>query len=149
MEVKKLDEIIEEHRSEDGALISILHDIQRQEEYLTEESISYLSDKLNRPKSDISRVATYFERAFRLEPEKKHTIRVCRGTTCHIKHSDQVLAEIGEELSKDGKNREFFLGEARCLGCCTSSGPVVEIDGEIYDSDSAKSTIVKLKGENK
>jgi NADH-quinone oxidoreductase subunit E len=147
MDVKGVDEIIEEHKSEDGALISILHDIQGQEGYLPEEALSYLSDKLHRPLSDISRVVNYFDKAFRLEPEERHLIRVCKGTTCHIKQSDQVLAEIKEELDKDEKSKHFSLGQARCLGCCTSAVPVVEINGEIYDKDSAKSTIIKLKGE--
>ena len=149
MEKKKVDEIIEKHKTEKGSLISILHDIQEQEGYLPGEALSYLSDKLRTPLSEVFRVASYFEKAFSLEPKGKHTVRVCQGTACYLKHSDQTLEEIKEEIAKDVdeyKDTDFNLEKARCLGCCTVA-PAVEIDGEILDKDSAKTTIIKLKGE--
>lgn len=149
MDAKKVDAIIERHKSERGSLISMLHAIQDEEGYLAADVMSYLSDKLATPLGEISRVATYFDKAFKLEPKEEHTVRVCRGTTCHVKKSDVVYKDIADELSKDGKVFRFSLGQARCLGCCTSSGPVVEIDGEVYEQEAAKSTIIKLKGEMK
>jgi len=149
MDTKKVDAIVEKYKTEKGALISILHAVQDQEGYLPADVLSYLSEKLNTPLSDVSRVVTYFNKAFRTEPREAHTVRVCRGTTCHVKKSDEVYKDISGELSKDGKGFKFSLRQARCLGCCTASGPVVEIDGEIYDKDAALSTIIKLKGEIK
>ena len=149
MDAQKVDAIIERHKSERGALISMLHAIQDEEGALSVDTMSYLSDKLNTPLGEISRVATYFDKAFKLAPKEEHTVRVCRGTTCHVKKSDALYKEIDDELSKDGRGFKFSLGQARCLGCCTSSGPVVEIDGEVYEQDAAKSAIIKLKGEIK
>ena len=149
MDTKKVDAIIEKHKTERGALISILHAIQDEEGFLPADALSYLSDKLNTPLSDISRVATYFDKAFRLEPREQHTIRVCRGTTCHVKKSDELYKDIDAELSRDSKGMKFSLKQARCLGCCTSSGPVVEIDGDVYEKEAVQSTIIKLKGEIK
>lgn len=146
MDTKKVDEIIEKHKAEKGALISILHDIQREERYLPEEALSHLSDKLHMPLSAIFRVASYFEKAFSLEPKGNHIVKVCQGTACYLKHADKTLIEIKEELAKNGENKNFHLEKVRCLGCCTTA-PAVEIDGEILDKDSAKSTIIKLKGE--
>ena len=148
MDTKKVDEIIEKHKTEKGSLVSILHDIQREEGYLPDDALSYLSDKMHTPLSEVFRVASYFEKAFSLEPKGKHIIRVCQGTSCYLKRSDQISTEIAEELEKNGgdKDKNFHLGKVRCLGCCTAA-PVVEIDGEILDKDSAKSTVIKLKGE--
>jgi NADH:ubiquinone oxidoreductase subunit E len=147
MDTKKLDELIEKHKAEKGPLISILHDIQRTEGYLAEDVLEQVGKKLKTPLSEISRVVTYFKKAFRLEPKgEKHTIRVCCGTTCHVKRSDEVLMEIQEELVKDSKNKDFAVEEVRCLGCCTVA-PVVEIDGELVGKDSVNSTVIKLKGE--
>ena len=143
-----MDEIIDNHQIEKGALISILHDIQEREGYLPDESLSYLSHKLHIPISEIFRVATYFEKTFSLEPKGKHTIKICQGTTCYLKHSDQVLTEIKEELDKNGEEKDFSLEKVRCLGCCNAA-PVVEIDGEMLDKDSAKTTIIKFKGEKR
>ncbi len=146
MDTKKVDLIIEKHRVEKGALISILHDIQEEEGYLPDETLSYLSEKLHTPLSELFRVATYFDRAFSLTPRGKHTVKVCQGTSCYLKHSDQILTDIKEELEKNGDGKNFHVTTASCLGCCTVA-PAVEIDGELQDKDSAKSTIIKLKGE--
>ena len=144
MDMKKLDEIIEKHKTEKGALISILHDIQGEEGYLPEEVFSHLSDRLHTPLSEIFRVVTYFDKAFKLEPTRDHTIKVCQGTNCYLKHSDQVLTEIKEELDKIEADKNCDLKTVRCLGCCDIA-QAVEIDGEIHDKDSAKSTISNLK----
>jgi len=146
MDTKKVDLIIEKHKAEKGALISILHAIQEEEGYLPDEALSYLSEKLHTPLSELFRVATYFDRAFSLTPRGKHTVKVCQGTSCYLKHSDQVLTDIKEELEKNGDGNNFHVTTASCLGCCTVA-PAVEIDGELRDKDSAKSTINTLKGE--
>lgn len=149
METKQVDAIIEKHQTEKGPLISILHDIQDQEGYLPEQSLRYLSERLRTPLSEVFRVAAYFEKAFSFRPKGKHTVRVCQGTTCYLKHSDQTWEEIEEAIAKDVdayKDSDFHLEKVRCLGCCTVA-PAVEIDGEIHDKDSAKTTIIKLKGE--
>ena len=149
MDTKKVDAIIEKHKTEKGALISILHDIQDASGHLSAEAMGYLSDRLGTPIAEISRVATYFGKAFKLQPGELHSVRVCRGTTCHVKRSDELYKDIADELSKDGKGHKFSLGQARCLGCCTASGPVVEIDGQVYEQDAAKDAIIKMKGEIK
>ena len=51
-----------------------------------------------------------------------------------------------EELEKNEDGKNFHVTTASCLGCCTVA-PAVEIDGKLHDKDSAKSTIIKLKGE--
>ena len=114
MNIKKVDEIIKKHQSEKGALISILHDIQKEEGYLPEEALSHLSDTLHIHLSEIFRVVTYFDMAFNLEPSCEHTIKVCQGTTCYLKNSEQILTEIKEELDKNGEEKAFSLEKVRC-----------------------------------
>jgi len=146
MDNNTIDKIITNHKSEKGALISILHDIQREEGYVLEDTMGYLSNTLQIPLSEVFRVVSYFNKVFSLKPRGKHNIKVCQGTACHLKHSDQVLAEIKEELGEDGEAPGFHIEQVRCLGCCTVA-PAVEVNGEIVDKDSAKKTITKLKGE--
>jgi len=146
MDLSKLDEIIAEHHREKGALISILHEIQSKEGYVPEEVMGHLSDRLQLPLSEVFRVATYFGKAFSLAPQGKHTIKVCQGTACYLKHADQILTELQEELNSNGEAADFHLEQVRCLGCCNAA-PAVEVNGELLDRESAKKTIIKLKGE--
>src|SRR5210317_65891 len=146
MELKKADEIITKHQSEKGALISILHEVQREEGYVPEEVMIHLSDRLQLPLGEVFRVATYFEKSFSLAPQGKNTIKVCQGTACYLKHADQILSEIKEDLGENAEAADFHLEEVRCLGCCNAA-PAVEVNGELLDRESAKKTILKLKGE--
>jgi NADH-quinone oxidoreductase subunit E len=145
MENKSIDKIITKHKSEKGALISILHDIQREEGYVPDDVMGYLSKTLQLPISEIFRVVSYFDKAFSLKSREKHNIKVCQGTACHLKHADQVLTEIREEIGEKDEP-DFHIEQIRCLGCCTVA-PAIEINGEIVDIDSVKKSIIKLKGE--
>lgn len=146
MDTKKLDEFIAAHKDEQGALISILHDVQREAGWIPDDAMVHLSKTLQVPLSEVFRVVSYFHTAFSLKPREKHSIKVCQGTACYLKHADQVLTEIKEELGEDGEAPDFHIEQVRCLGCCTVA-PAVEVNGEIVDQDTAKSTITKLKGE--
>ena len=146
MDTKKLDEFIAAHKDEQGALISILHDIQREAGCVPDDAMVYLSKTLQVSLSEVFRVVSYFHKAFSVKPREKHSIKVCQGTACYLKHADQVLTEIKEELGEDGEAPDFHIEQVRCLGCCTVA-PAVEVNGEIVDKDSAKKTITKLKGE--
>ena len=146
MDLSKLDEVIAQHQSEKGALISILHDIQREEGCVPDDAMCHLSQTLHLSLSEVFRVVSYFNKAFSLKPREKHSIKVCQGTACYLKHADQVLEEIKETLGENGEAADFRMEQVRCLGCCTVA-PAVEVNGAILDKDSAKSTITKLKGE--
>ena len=146
MDNNTIDTIIAKHQSENGALISILHDIQGKQGHISEDIMYYLSNKLKLPLSEVFRVITYYDRVFNIRPQQKHTVRVCQGTACHLKHADQLLTEITEEFGEDGKIPDFHIEQVRCLGCCNTA-PAVEVNGEILDKDSAKETITKLRGE--
>ena len=145
MENNSIDKIITKHKSERGALISILHDIQSEAGYVPDNVMGYLSKTLQIPISEIFRVVSYFNRAFSLKPREKHNIKVCQGTACHLKNADQVLTEIREEIGEKHEP-DFHIEQIRCLGCCTVA-PAIEINGEIVDIASAKKSIIKLKGD--
>ena len=146
MDNNTINKIITKHQSEKGALISILHEIQREEGYVSEDAVGYLSKTLKIPISEVFRVISYFNRVFRLKPREKHTIKVCQGTACYLKRADEVLTEIKEEIGENKEAANFHIEQPRCLGCCAVA-PAVEVNGEILDKDSAKKTITKLKGE--
>ena len=146
MDNNTIDKVITKHQSEKGALISILHDIQGEKGHIPEDIMYHLSNKLKLPLSVVFRVVTYFDKVFNIMPQQKHTVKVCQGTACYLKHADQILTEIKEELGENGEAADFHLEQVRCLGCCNTA-PAVEINGELLDRESAKQTIIKLKGE--
>jgi NADH-quinone oxidoreductase subunit E len=148
MDRTKLDEVIERHQKEKGALISILHDIQREEGYISDVAISHVSGRLKLPLSEVFRTVSYFGHAFTLKPplQGKHAVKVCQGTACHVRRGAEVMSELKETIEKEGADTACYLEAVPCLGCCTAA-PAVEIDGKLLDKEAAKTTIIKLKSE--
>ena len=131
---RRLDKILEKYKGEKSALVSILHAVQGQEDYLSEEIIDYLSEKLSIPASQIFGVASYY-RAFSTQPQGRHTIQVCDGTSCHLKGGSNLLVRLERELKVAEKGTtedlKFTLEKVRCQGYC-HMGPAVKIDDTVH-----------------
>lgn len=147
---QRLDEIIERHRGEKGAIVSILREIQERENYIGEEVSQYLSGKLCIPASQIFGMVSYYD-VFSLDPKGKHIIKVCDGTSCHLKGATNLFTRLGRELKieREGTTEDlrFSLEKVRCQGCC-HLGPVVKID-ETAHGPMTQETVLKLIEEQK
>ena len=140
----ELDKIIEEEFSNDKEnLIMILQAIQRRYNYIPRPTLTYLSEKIGIPLSQIYGVGTFYS-TFSLEPRGKNIISICLGTACHVRGGQKIRDTIEESLSiRDGETTQdmrFTLESVRCIGCC-SLGPVVKINEDIHGrvtSDNAK-----------
>ncbi|MCD6565553.1 MAG: NAD(P)H-dependent oxidoreductase subunit E [Bacteroidales bacterium] len=124
-------------------LIAVLQDIQRHYNYLPEDAIKLVADKLEMPLRDIYGVASFYK-AFSFNKKGKHIITACLGTACHVRGGPKIVDAITKELNiKPGettKDMQFSLETAACLGCC-AIGPIVVVDG-VYFSN-VKPTMVK------
>lgn len=132
---KAIDFIIESCGRSEESLIPIMHEIQKEYNYLPEDALYLLSKKLELPVSKLFTVATFYK-AFSLTPTGKNKISVCMGTACHVKNGENILIRIGNELnlnSEEGttEDMEFTVNKVRCLGCC-SLAPVVRINDDTY-----------------
>ena len=118
-----------------GALIPLLQDVQTIEGYLSKDAISYVAEKTGIKLAHIYGVATFYS-MFRLKPQGKHIIRVCKGTACHVSDANSIMTEINNQLGLSGdedttKDRKFTVVPVACLGCC-SLAPVIMIDDNTY-----------------
>lgn len=132
--MKKLEEIINKHKVEEGALIPILHEAQELFGYLPEEVQQKIADGLGISLAEVYGVATFYSR-FTLTPKGKYNIQLCLGTACYVKGADKILVKLEEllgikvgETTADGK---FSLEGARCVGAC-GLAPVMVINEEVY-----------------
>lgn len=130
----KVDQIINEHKNTNGALIPVLHEIQKLFGYLPERALQRISVELNISMSEIYGVATFYSQ-FALQPKGKHIIKVCLGTACYVKGSQDILDKLSSILEVTvGNTTEdglFSLEAARCLGGC-GLAPVMMIDEKVY-----------------
>ena len=131
----QLDAVISKYRDRKGAMIPLLQDVQNLEGYLSLNTMQYISEQLNIPAAEIYGVATFYS-MFRLKPQGRHIIRICKGTACHVSGANTILNALRENLAlPDGEettqDMNFTLLEVACLGCC-SLAPVIMIDDQTF-----------------
>ena len=131
-------QIVDKHRGQRGAMISILEDIQASYNYLPREALQLVGEQTGYSLVDIYGVATFYTK-FSLEPRGRHLASVCLGTACHVRGAPRVLEKfekhLGIKAGQTSEDREFTLTTVNCLGAC-ALGPVAVVDGE-YHSDVA------------
>jgi NADH-quinone oxidoreductase subunit E len=128
----KIEALIESYADKKEQLISLLQDIQAEYNYIPQDVLIKVSQKLDIPLSQVFSVATFFQ-AFSLKPRGRHTVTICLGTACHVKGGqrlvDKMKRDFGLNPGETTEDERFTLETANCLGCC-ALGPVVVIDGK-------------------
>ena len=134
MAFEQVDEILDRYGQRHDALIGILQDVQRLENYLPQETLLYVGRKLEVPLSRIYYIATFYK-SFSLEPRGKHIVKVCLGTACHLNGAVQNLEQIQRTLDiVEGETTEdmvFSLETVNCVGTCALA-PVTMIGEDYY-----------------
>jgi NADH:ubiquinone oxidoreductase subunit E len=131
---QKIDEIIDKYRDKPGSLIPVLQQAQDVCGYLPHIVQRYIAKGLKMSPSVVFGVATFYS-FFTLVPRGKHVIRVCLGTACYVKRSEEILEKIKDELDIEvgeiTRDKKYSLEAVRCLGAC-GLAPVVVVGQDTY-----------------
>ncbi len=134
MDAERLDGILSKYEGESTDLIPVLQDIQDNYNYLPKDELKVVAARLNVPLTQIYSVATFYA-MFSLVPKGDHQLKVCLGTTCHLRGSqrlvDSIASRLGCEVGYTTKDGAFSLETVGCLGSCAQA-PVMMIDEKYY-----------------
>jgi NADH-quinone oxidoreductase subunit E len=134
MGFERVDAILESYGYRHDALIGILQDVQRLENYLPLETLQYIGEQLEVPLSRVYYIATFYK-SFSLKPRGKHIVKVCLGTACHLNGAVQNLEQIERTLQvgegETTEDRVFSLETVNCVGTCALA-PVAMVDEDYY-----------------
>jgi NADH-quinone oxidoreductase subunit E len=148
---EKLKEVFSRHAGERQELIPILQETQQQFRYLPAAAMREIAKYLNISVNAVYGVSTFYAQ-FKLTPLGKKIIRICRGTACHVRGADKVLAEMEKQLGiKAGettKDMEYTLETVACIGACALA-PTMTIDNETYGKMTPKKVAEVLGDRNK
>jgi len=115
-------------------IIPLLQRLQDAYGYLPPDVVLAVCEESGLPASRVFGVATFYGQ-FHMEPHGRHTVRVCRGTACHVRGGKKVLDAVKRSLAIDdgetSEDMEFSLETVACLGACALS-PVMVVDGTYY-----------------
>jgi len=133
-ELEKIDQVVAKYKGRHGSLIPVLKESQDVVGYLPKLVQRRIAAGLSLSPSQVYGVVSFYA-FFTIVPRGRHVIRVCLGTACYVKGSQQIIEHIERELGvKVGgitKDRKFSLEAVRCLGAC-GLAPVMTVGPDTH-----------------
>lgn len=119
------------HRS---ALIPILHILQEQDGYLTEDGMAHVGEMLGLTAAEVRGTATFYD-MFHVEPVGRYVVAVCTNIACMLQGAYELLEAAQDQLgiapggtTADGM---FTLEDAECLALC-GNAPCVTVNWRFF-----------------
>jgi NADH-quinone oxidoreductase subunit E len=135
------------HRS---ALIPILHVLQEQDGYLTEDGMEHVGELLGLSGAEVRGTATFYD-MFHVEPVGKYLVAVCTNIACMLQGAYELLSSAEETLgvapggtTTDGM---FTLEDAECLALC-GNAPCLTVNWRYFgdvDPDRFRTIVEDLR----
>jgi len=118
----------------EAEVIGAFQEVQARYGYLPRPALDELARLSSVPVAKLYGVATFYAQ-FYLEPHGKHTVRLCRGTACHVRGAPKIFSAVSRHLGiGDGETTEdmaFSIETVACLGTCFLA-PVMLIDNQYF-----------------
>jgi NADH-quinone oxidoreductase E subunit len=126
-----------------SALIPLLHVLQEQDGYLTEDGMAHVGELVGLLPAEVRGTATFYD-MFHFEPVGKYVLAICTNIACMLQGAYRLLEHAEERLgvapggtTKDGM---FTLEDAECLALCGNAPCLTanwrffgDVDGERFD----------------
>jgi len=134
-------EIIGRYPKPRSALLPLLHLVQAEQGYVTEEGIAFCAERLGLEEAEVAAVASFYT-MFKREPVGEFHIGVCTNSLCAVMGGDVIFANLkdhlgigNDETTPDGK---VSLEHLECNAACDYA-PVVMVNWEFFDNMTPRS----------
>lgn len=131
---QRVAEIIEQYKGKQGALIPVLHAVQKELGHLPQEVLQKIAKELGVPASQVYGTTTFYT-LFSTKEKADNIIRVCESGPCHVSGYQEILdaieTELGIEAGQATADKKFYLEKCACLGVCAEA-PAIMINEKTY-----------------
>jgi len=128
--MERLEQIIAAHAGREGPLLPILHDVQAEYGFVSEDAIRAIAAGLNLSRADVHGVVSFYH-DFHDAPEPRAVIKLCRAEACQ----SRGVEALASTLPSDGRVK---VETVYCLGLC-SVGPNAMVGHTVHARlDAAK-----------
>ena len=149
--LQKIDAAIPKYPEKRSALMTLLHFIQSEQKYISNEAVEWVAEKLELEPINVLEVVTFFP-YYRQEKLGTVHVRVCRTLSCALMGAYKLGDDLEEALDcKIGQTKEdgsLTLEYGECLAAC-GTGPVVLVDEDLYEKLNQPGTVAPLVEEIK
>jgi len=131
---RRIRAIVSERQEIPGALLPILHAIQKEFRYVPPESVAIVAEALNLSRAEVHGVISFYH-FFRTSPPGERILYICRAEACQSMGAAALETYARQKLGVDfhgttGDGR-LTLEPVYCLGNCACS-PAVMVDNEVF-----------------
>jgi NADH-quinone oxidoreductase subunit E len=134
-------EIIGRYPKPRSALMPLLHLVQAEQGYVSEEGITFCAERLGLEEAEVSAVASFYT-MFKRQPVGEYHVGVCTNSLCAVMGGDAIFADLKEHLgvgndetTQDGK---VSLEHVECNAACDYA-PVMMVNWEFFDNMTPRS----------
>lgn len=130
----QIDKIIHQYDADSRYSLAVMQDLQETLGYVPREAIDKMAGYFNRSRGELFALTTFYK-ALTIKPKGRHVVKICAGTTCHIRGGENIGAGItrhlGIEPGDTTEDGEFSFEKVHCVGACALA-PVVMVDEDLY-----------------
>jgi NADH-quinone oxidoreductase subunit E len=157
-----------------SALLPLLHLVQSEEGYVSDDGIKFCAETLGCTETEVAGVASFYT-MYKHSPAAEYQVGVCTNTLCAIMGGDQIYAELAQQLGADPhadgaasrggrppqtppEHRDIVspdgkvgLERVECNAACDYA-PVIMVNWEFFDNmtpEKAKKLVDDLRAGNK
>jgi NADH-quinone oxidoreductase subunit E len=129
-------EIIGRYPQARSALLPLLHLVQSEDGYVSEDGIAFCAEQLGLSEADVTGVVSFYT-MYKRKPVGEYHVGVCTNTLCAVMGGDAILSDLGDHLgvgtdepTSDGK---VSYEHVECNAACDYA-PVVMVNWEFFDN---------------
>src|SRR5436190_13894536 len=133
--LRRIDEVITHYPVKRSAVLMLLHAIQEDVGYISQEAVEWVAAKLELEPINVYEVVTFYP-MFRQQTIGRRHIKVCRTLSCALLGGYKTCEAFEKEfdthrgeISPDG---EVTIEFVECLASC-GTAPVVMIDDDLHE----------------
>ena len=124
-----------------SALLPLLHLVQAEEGFVSEDGIEFCAEQLGLARAEVTAVVSFYTMYKRRPPGEFH-VGVCTNSLCAVMGGDAIFADLkqhldvgNDETTTDGK---VSLEHLECNAACDYA-PVVMVNWEFFDNMTPQS----------
>jgi formate dehydrogenase subunit gamma len=126
--------LIDAMKDAPGAVLPILHALQREFGYIDREAVPLIARALNLSRAEVHGVVSFYH-DFRDTPSGKHVLKLCRAEACQSMGADALATQARDRLRLDWHETtpdgRVTLEPVFCLGLCACA-PAAMLDGRVF-----------------
>jgi len=141
--VKQAKKIVKLYPQKRSALGPLLHLAQSKDGYISDDSVSVISELVGITEVQVKSVSTFYS-MYKQEPTGKYLLSVCKSISCEINNSNSIIDVVKDftGLNNNETDEEglFTFEAVECIGAC-GGAPAIQVNYETVEGLSTENTL--------